>query len=175
MHLGDFNMDFAKYRSHAETSGFYDLLSSHGYRPLILQPTRVTSTSATLIDNIFINDMSCHSTGGNITSFVSGHYFQFSQLDIFESLKNKYTIKYARDYRNYNKRVFSEELSNIDWNYITTNNNIDTNRSYNLFYYKIEKILYEIAPYRKMTKNELRLEQRPWITRGILQSMRKKR
>ena len=25
-----------------------------------------------------------------------------------------------------------------------------------------------------MTKNELRLEQRPWITRGILQSMRKR-
>ena len=59
------------------------------------------------------------------------------------------------------------------WNYIT-NNNIDTNRSYNLFYYKIEKILDEIAPYRKMTKNELRLEQRPWISRGILQSMRKR-
>ena len=78
---------------------------------LILQPTRVTSTSATLIDNIFINDMSCHSTGGNITSSVSNHYFQFSQLDIFESLKNKYTIKYARDYRNFNKREFSEELS----------------------------------------------------------------
>ena len=172
--MGDFNIDLAKYSSHAETSEFYDLLSSHGYRPLILQPTRVTSTSATLIDNIFINDMSCHSTGGNITSSVPDHYFQFSQLDIFESLKNKYTIKYARDYRNFNKPEFSEELSNIDWNYITTNNNIDTNRSYNLFYYKIEKILDEIAPYRKMTKNELRLEQRPWITRGILQSMRKR-
>ena len=57
--MGDFNIDLAKYSSHAQTSEFYDLLSSHGYRPLILQPTRVTSTSATLIDNIFINDMSC--------------------------------------------------------------------------------------------------------------------
>ena len=173
--MGDFNIDLAKYSSHAETSEFYDLLSSHGYRPLILQPARVISTSANLIDNIFINDMNCHSTGGNITSSVSDHYFQFSQLDIFGSLNNKYTIKYARDYRNFNKREFSEELSNIDWNYINNNNNnIGTNRSYNLFYYKVEKILDEIAPYRKMTKNELRLEQRPRITCEILQSMRKR-
>ena len=65
--MGDFNIDLAKYSSHAEISEFYDLLSSHGYRPHILQPTRVISTSATLIDNILINDMNCHSTGGNIT------------------------------------------------------------------------------------------------------------
>ena len=85
--MGDFNIDLAKYSSHAETSEFNDLLSSHGYRPLILQPTRVTSTSATLIDNIFINDMRCHSTGGNITSSVSDHFL------------SSFSIRYLRKFK----------------------------------------------------------------------------
>ena len=53
--LGDFNIDLINYNSHTGVSDFYDHMSTHGFRPLILQPTRVTSTSATLIDNIFIN------------------------------------------------------------------------------------------------------------------------
>ena len=48
------------------------------------------------------------------------------------------------------------------------------NESYQIFYYKIEKLLDEMAPYRKMTKKEIRLEQRPWITRGIFLSMGKR-
>ena len=171
--MGDFNVDLVKYSSHTQTNEFYDLLSSHGFRPLILQPTRVTSTSATLIDNIFINDMSCHSIGGNLTSSISDHYFQFSQVNILYSSDNKNSVKYARNYRNFNNREFSEELSKVNWSDVINNNN-DTNESYKLFYYKIEKLLDEMAPYRKVTKNELRLEQRPWITRGILVSMRKR-
>ena len=42
---------------------------------------------------------------------------------------------------------------------------------YQSFYLKIEKLLDEMAPYCKMTKKEIRLEQRPWITQGLLISM----
>ena len=31
-----------------------------------------------------------------------------------------------------------------------------------------------MAPVRKLTRKELRLEQRPWITKGILNSMKKR-
>ena len=51
--LGDFNIDLIKYDSNQGVSNFYDNISSHGFRPLILQPSRVTAKSATLIDNIF--------------------------------------------------------------------------------------------------------------------------
>ena len=83
--MGDFNVDLIKYASDSNIEEFYNLLSFHSFRPLILQPTRVTSKSATLIDNIFINDISCHSFGGNLTSSISDHYFQFSQTDIFQT------------------------------------------------------------------------------------------
>ena len=50
--MGDFNIDLVKYSSEY-TSTFYDLLSTHNFRPLVLQPTRVTSKTTSLFDNIF--------------------------------------------------------------------------------------------------------------------------
>lgn len=35
-------------------------------------------------------------------------------------------------------------------------------------YFKIEKLLDEMAPVKKLTKNEIGLQQRPWITPDIL-------
>ena len=76
--MGDFNIDLVKYETGTCIGDFYDLLCSFSFRPLILQPTRVTSKTATLIGNIFVNDMTCHSFGGNLTSSISGHFLQFS-------------------------------------------------------------------------------------------------
>jgi hypothetical protein len=97
--LGDFNVDLIKYGSNTSIDNFYDQLSSYGFRPLILQPTRVTANSATLIDNIFINNAECFSKGGNITSAISDHFLQFSQIDIFDknSSKPKENEKHMRE------------------------------------------------------------------------------
>ena len=111
--MGDLNIDLVKYASDSNTGKFYDLLCSHSFRPLILQPSRVTSKTATVIDNIFINDISCHSQGGNITSSISDHYFQFCQTDILGSCKHVERPKYSRDFRNFNKHEFKEELLSI--------------------------------------------------------------
>ena len=45
--MGDFNIDFIKCASETNTGKFYDLFCSHSLRPLILQPSRVTSKTAT--------------------------------------------------------------------------------------------------------------------------------
>ena len=149
--MGDFNIDLLKYATESNTGEFYDLLCSHSFRPHILQPTRVTTKTTTLIDNIFINDISCHSIGGNVTSSISDHFFQFSQIDILRKSGNKTEVKYARDFRNFNKREFGEELSNLDWSDTIDERN-GTEICYQNFYLKIEKLRDEMAPYRKMTK-----------------------
>ena len=45
---GDFNVDLIKYGENKIIEDIYDELSSHGFQPLILQPTRVTSDSLSL-------------------------------------------------------------------------------------------------------------------------------
>ena len=101
---GDVNYDILIYEEHPETSSFYDLLSVHSYRPLILQPTRVTSKSNTLIDNIFVNDISCSSIGGNITSSISDHFPQFCQTNIFQKANKSRSYKRERSNKMFNER-----------------------------------------------------------------------
>jgi len=111
---GDFNVDLIKYGHNNHVNSFYDEVSSFSFRPLVLQPSRVTSKSFTLIDNIFTNDMSCFSSGGNITSSISDHFAQFCQLDIFDKIRTS-TTKFSRDWRNFNKERFAYEIQNINW------------------------------------------------------------
>ena len=52
---GDFNIDILASQTHLPTGAFIDCMLMHHFLPLILQPTRITDSSATLIDNIFTN------------------------------------------------------------------------------------------------------------------------
>ena len=53
---GDFNIDLLKYAKHTSTTEFINLLFSCNLFPLISKPTRITKTSATLIDNIYVTN-----------------------------------------------------------------------------------------------------------------------
>ena len=53
--LGDFNVNLLKFEKHALANEFLDSLSPHMFLPYIVQPTRISTTCKTLIDNIFSN------------------------------------------------------------------------------------------------------------------------
>ena len=159
-----------KYGENKIVDDFYDELSSHGFRPLILQPTRVASGSLSLIDNIFTNDIVSHSTGGNLTTSISDHLSQFSQLDLFDKIYITNKVKYSRDWRIFNKNEFKDELNRCSWDDVTSPN-FNTNVSVTNFYHKVEKLLDEMAPVKKMTRKEIGLKERPWINHIILAAM----
>ena len=54
--LGDLNIDLLKCEKHRLTSSFVDILYSNNLFPLITKPTRVTQTTATLIDHVLTNN-----------------------------------------------------------------------------------------------------------------------
>ena len=166
--MGDFNIDLLQYDTQESSRNFYDTLSSFSYRPLILQPSRVTSRSATLIDNIMINNLETKSIGGNLTISISDHFPQFCLIDTFTKSHKEKSFKYGRNFRNFNQNEFSEELKTIDWN--MADKSTDDGVGYLLN--RIENLLNEMAPVKKLTKKEVRLQKRPWITNGILISMK---
>ena len=53
--LGDFNIDLLKYDKDPKTQKFLNLLLSNGFYLRIDRPTRITESTATLIDHIFVN------------------------------------------------------------------------------------------------------------------------
>ena len=133
---GDFNVDLIKYGENNCVDVFYDELSSHGFRPLILQPTRVTSSSLSLIDNIFTNYIVSLASGGNLITSISDHFSQFSQLDLFDKIHIKNKIKYGRNWRIFNTNEFKDELNQVSWDDIISPN-LNSNDSVSNFYHKI--------------------------------------
>ena len=55
--MGDYNVNILNYDYHSATAEFVDMLYSHAFLLLINRPTRTTQTPATIIDNIFTNNI----------------------------------------------------------------------------------------------------------------------
>lgn len=72
---GDFNINLIKYNDHSLTNHFLNTLISHSFLPLITLPSRITQTSATLIDNIFSNRQTNFFESGLIYSSISARSF----------------------------------------------------------------------------------------------------
>ena len=53
--MGDFNMKLINFQHHHTTGEFLDGLHSNLFFPTITRPSRITSHTATLLDNIFMN------------------------------------------------------------------------------------------------------------------------
>ena len=71
---GDFNINLFKTDNHQPTKHFLEMMLSNHLLPLICHPTRVTSTSATLIDNIFTNVTAKCDKSAIVYSDVSDHF-----------------------------------------------------------------------------------------------------
>ena len=85
--LGDFNINLLNCNVHQPTSDFLDSLASNSIIPYILQPTRLTSHSKTLIDNIFSNILSSEIISGNLTATILIIYLSFYlHLIFFQTL-----------------------------------------------------------------------------------------
>ena len=55
--MGDFNVNLLNSENDKSTSDFLDMLGSFSLLPQVILPTRVTSYSKTLIDNIFFDSL----------------------------------------------------------------------------------------------------------------------
>ena len=74
--MDDYNFNLLKCEKHDLNGQFFDVITSNGFLPIITCPTRVTATSATLIDNIFTNNIIDVSTSlqGLCVNDLSDHY-----------------------------------------------------------------------------------------------------
>ena len=88
---------------------------------------RVTEKSATLIDNIFVNNPPFKYLSGNVTTLISDYLPQFVLLENFKgSYLNRERISTTyRDFRYFNINSFKRDMQEINWNFATENNDKD--------------------------------------------------
>ena len=75
--MGDSNIDLLKSQSSSVSQRFLMSAQSFHLIPTIDKPTRVHNTSATLIDNIFTNDLEQFFVSGNIVSDLTVPFSKF--------------------------------------------------------------------------------------------------
>ena len=92
---GDTNVNLLKCTEHQPSSYYFDILLSHGLIPMITVPTRVTHSSATLIDHIFVNEAQAGiSQAGTIRTSMTDHYFNFIFLGNSKKWKYPKSVSY---------------------------------------------------------------------------------
>ena len=113
---GEFNISLLNYNVHNPTNEFLDSLASNSFLPYIFEPTRITSYSKTLINNIFTNVILPDSSlSGNLTATISDHLPQF--LIVPNILSNPPSNKsniYERDWFNFDQENFILDYFSIN-------------------------------------------------------------
>ena len=89
--MGDFNLYLFHYSTHSPTQEFIGSLFPYGFYPFISTPTRITSYSATLIDNIFTNEPSKCTHSCIVLNYLSDHLPVVA--NVFDDLRPKYQEK----------------------------------------------------------------------------------
>ena len=131
--VGDINFTLFNYNYSDSILNYVSLFHSHNYLNLINKPTRVTNTSYSLIDNIWTNIYANHKKSGIIHSKISDHFPVMSVFEIGKKKTNFVTHEFItlRDFSEANYLRFSEELSEVQWDLVTSTN--DPNVAY--FYF----------------------------------------
>lgn len=71
--MGDFNINLLNIETCSLTSDFFETMLSYSLCSSIFRPTRITTHSATLIDNIFSNNFTLPSSSGILLTDISDH------------------------------------------------------------------------------------------------------
>ena len=113
--MGDFNLDLLQYNHHVPTQEFIDSLFLHAFLPPISNPTRLTSYSAMLIDNIFTNNLAHSVFSGIILNDLFDHLPAFAYFDDATLTRSTERKIVMRTFNNDNLHKFNENLSNAKW------------------------------------------------------------
>uniref|UniRef100_A0A1Y1LAR2 Reverse transcriptase domain-containing protein n=1 Tax=Photinus pyralis TaxID=7054 RepID=A0A1Y1LAR2_PHOPY len=166
---GDFNINLLD--NTTDKNEFVNLLTSYNLKATISTPTRVTSTTATLIDNVFTN-LSSHNllNVSNVHAGLSDHHSQMVTLTENKTVTST-TRKAHRNFSHKNKVQFNSLIGKVDWKDLLSAN--DTNTMVDAFYSEFNKCFERAFPL--ITCITTHIQRNLWITSGIRTSSKNKR
>ena len=167
--LGDFNINHHKKASSQNVNDYANHISSIGCLQLIDKPTRTTPTSSTIIDYIYVNT----ALTGQVLLIIryddiSDHLPLCAELR-YTALK-KSTMRPI--FRPINQRVIELFLSKLNKELNIAekrnNNNLDSPISI------MSDLTNLCCPKKTMRRKQYKVSKSPWITTGILTSIKQK-
>ena len=168
--MGDFNIDLVQENDSSST--FRNILLSNSFYNTIDKPTRITSQTASLIDNIFINIHRDTLRSGIFYADVSDHLPIFLIVsDLFPNKHHVPTKITKRKITSQSLNEFKIDLTSEDWTDVLSCH--DTDNAYELFWKKFSFYFDKNCPIIEIDAKKQR-KKHPWITNGILRSIKKR-
>ena len=112
--LGDFNIDLLKCDSNKNVSDFLDIIYSTNLVPNITSPTRLTSRSQTLIDNIFSSIINDDCIAGNLISPISDHHAQFLIIPNYTITQNSKKDLCKWNFKHFSSKKIVTDLQKLN-------------------------------------------------------------
>ena len=161
---GDFNINLLDENT-CFANDFLNDLHDLSLHPSVSLLTRVTNSTATLIDNFLIDFDLLPAKSGVLKTDISDHYGVILFLKTFE----KATTSKIRNFSIKNKLNFSNKLSTVDWSSLYNINGVD--KAFSYFIKKLKRIYNNCFSFITVT---IRSNKPHWLTSGLLKSIRHK-
>ena len=166
----DRNLDLLKYHTSPPTNDFLELNLDNDPLPCITMPTRVTTKSATLIDNLLISrKLQYNYEPYIILDDLSDHLACILILkDQHKSTKGN-EKKVIRNLSSEKIACINSKLSEVNWEDALTD--LSTEESFIYFHNRLTQTIDEVSPEKTVTVNKKHTPNDPWMTKGILKSL----
>ena len=170
----DHNMDLLKASRHTNTQKFLDYNLEINMLPVITKPTRITNTSATLIDNIFISSkLQKDYESGIIISDLSDHLPTALKLNnVKHDMKQPQTITF-RKITPETIKLINEELKEYNWDKILEP--LGTDEAFNALQNVLKLHMDKHMPLKTRKVSNKQQKKEAWITKGIERSINKQK
>ncbi len=94
-----------------------ELTELYQYTQLIKEPTRITSSSSTLIDLFLTNEPNNFMTAGVSTIGISDHNLIYA-VKKHSSVKSKSITIQCRNYKGFNENNFKRDIESVPWHFV---------------------------------------------------------
>ena len=142
--------------------------------PTITRPTRICKTTVSLIDNIIISQRHLESYESCVLiDDTSDHLPCVVKITNYNAGRKNEAYIESRDTRKKSIEKLKESLSQVSRNDICASDSIDsTNDMFNTFHSELQQQVNKFCPIVKRKVNKCKLRKEPWVTGGMLRSIR---
>lgn len=164
--LGDFNIDLLKC---SPDHPFSRTVEKFGLFNVVDEPTRITATSSTLLDPIFINNLDILRNTTVLPDFCSDHCPSVIEFN-FRSLREKSYTKTIWDFKNADYQSIRNQLDLFDWNNKISDIN-NTNIINEIINEKITTCMINSIPQKTI---RVRPKDKPWMNNRVRLGIRQR-
>ena len=168
----DHNLDLLKEAQHSPTHEFLEMIYDNGLIPTITRPTRITNSTATLIDNIIMDyGNGIKSRSGIIVDNTSDHLPCFAIVPDINPCRKEALKITSRDIHQKNIEALKLKLSDPAMLSPSLTGSLD--EKFDTFHQKLQEMIDHFLPLETRVISKSAVRRESWVTPGLLISIKK--